>query len=240
MARERYLVGVDLEELKKTPTPQGPKTPREKWENFWYHYKWWVIGIAVTVLVIGVPLVQSLTRVKEDYLIMMVTTQEVGTVASGRLEALLEQYATDVNGDGEVKVIVRALNISTGDEDVRNPLADQNLAAVTAELSVRDADIWAVAPSYYNKQLTSVFEGDPSKFFLPLDDMAALDGVSEKRDYWNWKDIAILSTDKDLDLMQEDLYWGVRGIPENASEEEAARLRDAAKLLKAFAEAQAE
>ena len=34
LAREMYLVGVSEEELRPDPKPEGPKTPRGKWENF--------------------------------------------------------------------------------------------------------------------------------------------------------------------------------------------------------------
>ena len=37
MARERYLIGVDPEELKAPPPPPEKKTGF--FENLWYHYK---------------------------------------------------------------------------------------------------------------------------------------------------------------------------------------------------------
>ena len=39
MARDMYLVGVSEDELKPDPKPEGPKTPKGKWDNYWYHYK---------------------------------------------------------------------------------------------------------------------------------------------------------------------------------------------------------
>ena len=50
MARDMYLVGVSEDELKPDPKPEGPKTPKGKWDNYWYHYKWHTLGaIAVVV-----------------------------------------------------------------------------------------------------------------------------------------------------------------------------------------------
>lgn len=61
MAREMYLVGVDEEELKPPAPPEQPKTPKGKWENFWYHYKWHTLGIAAAVIVLTVLIVQLAT-----------------------------------------------------------------------------------------------------------------------------------------------------------------------------------
>lgn len=237
MARERYLVGVDPEELKRKPTPQVPMTPRGKWGNFWYHYKWLTIGIAAAVVILTILLVQTFTRVEPDYMICMVTTQEVSIDSDARLGDILSTYAYDRNGDGKVRVEVRCLNVASGDGEVINPAATTNQQAVMGHILLRDVDLWAVDPSYYNGTLSKALDGDPSSFFMPLTHMNVT-GLSEDLAYWNWEGLSILETDEELWSMPDTLYWGVRVISEDADEELRAQVNDMLALLKAFAENQ--
>lgn len=54
MARERYLIGVDPEELKAPPPPPEKKTGF--FENLWYHYKWHLLigGFVLLLLILAV------------------------------------------------------------------------------------------------------------------------------------------------------------------------------------------
>lgn len=237
MARERYLIGVNPDELKKKETPAAPQTPQGKWENFWYHYKWLVIGLTAVALLIVVLCGQCAARTEPDYMICMVTTQEVGPIADARLEELLTPYANDRNGDGKVRVEVRCLNVSSGDGEYVNPEAATNQQAAMGHILVRDVDIWAVDPSFYTGTLRSAFDGDESKFFMPLELNAK--NVSADKKYWNWKDLAILKNEQDLQTMPKTLYWGVRVLPDNASEALKAQVADMYAFLKAFAEGEA-
>ena len=54
MARDMYLVGVSEDELKPDPKPEGPKTPKGKWDNYWYHYKWHTLGAIAVVVVCNI------------------------------------------------------------------------------------------------------------------------------------------------------------------------------------------
>lgn len=232
MAREMYLAGVKPEELVKTPSAPPPRTPREWLANFWYHHKWKVIIGAVLLLTLAVLFGQSLTRVEPDYLICMVTTQGVSIESDQRLEEVLAAYANDRNGDGKVRVEITCLNVESGTEAVSNQ------QTVLAHLMARDVDVWAIAPSYYTGTMHTAFNGNESEFFMPLSAMASVAGVSDDLKYWNWKDCALLDTDEQLWSMPKELYWGVRALPDNATEEQQAAAQGAAALVQAFAEAQ--
>ena len=62
MAREWLLRGVKPEELQRTTAPEQPATPRGKWENYWYHYKWHTLGGVFLVAVLAVMLGHLLVR----------------------------------------------------------------------------------------------------------------------------------------------------------------------------------
>ena len=218
------------------PAPVSIKLS-EKAENFWYHYKWLVIGITVVALVIVLLCGQCAARVEPDYMICMVTMQEVGPIADARLEEILTPYANDRNGDGKVRVEVRCLNVSNGDGEYVNPSATTNQQAAMGHILVRDVDIWAVDPAYYSGTLRSAFDGDETKFFMELD--MNVQGLSADKKTWNWKDLAILKNEQDLQTVPKTLYWGVRVVPDDASDELKTQVADMAAFLKAFAEGEA-
>ena len=234
MARERYLLGVDPEELKRKETPAAPQTPRGKWENFWYHYKGLTIGILIAVVIVTVLMVQTFTRVEPDYMICMVTVQDVTPDCDAYLEEVLSAYAHDRNGDGKVRVEVRCLNVAQNVDGTANSAAVTNQQAAMGHILVRDVDLWAVAPEFYNGTLSSAFNGDPASFFMPLEDMN-VGGMSENKKYWNWNGLPLLEKEE-LWSMPDTLYWGVRVMPEDPDEETVARVNDMKELLKAFAE----
>ena len=89
MARERYLRGVDPEELKKQPKAEKPMTPQGRWENFWYHHKWKVVFGGAFLAIGAFLLVHTLSRTKPDYMICMVAMDGVSPYADARLEELL-------------------------------------------------------------------------------------------------------------------------------------------------------
>lgn len=236
MAREWYLRGVDPEELKYRPQAPEPQTPRGWLENFWYHHKWKVI-LGGAFLAIGVfLLVHTLSRTDPDYLICLVSMQEVDSNAAERLETILEQYGEDLNGDGKVVVEIQCLNVSSGTESAANPSAVTNQQAVLGHMMAKDVDLWAFAPEYYTTSIRSAL-GDESRFFLPLTTMQEVSGVSEDGVYWNWEGLSLLESDTELITVPDVLYWGVANW-ENATAEDQARAADMMQLLERFAKAQ--
>lgn len=239
MARERYLIGVDPKELERKPTSQEPLTPRGKWENFWYHNKWYVLGGLALCLALFAFIWQSATRVKPDYLICMVATDAVLPSADERLEEALSAYAKDRNGDGKIRVEVQCLNIAAMNGDVVNDQATADQQSAMAHLMTRDVVLWAMDPSYYNGTLSTAFDGKPASFFEPLDEMAGtVSGVSDNRAYWDWTGSPIIDADDPMDRLPKTLYWGVRVLPSDPTEEQRAEVQDMLEFLKKFAEDQ--
>ena len=71
-ARQEFLELKKMQngELKAPPKPSEaaivPKTPKEKWDNFWFQYKWYVVSIVATAVVLAVLITQCATRTKYD------------------------------------------------------------------------------------------------------------------------------------------------------------------------------
>jgi hypothetical protein len=110
LARERYLLHAGEDTIHnpeaEKKAEQSDKTPRGKWENFWYYNKWRVIFGLFVVLVAVWSIVTSVTSEKADFTIGLLSEK---TYSDSTLDALcteMEKYGKDLNGDGKVVVQV--------------------------------------------------------------------------------------------------------------------------------------
>ncbi len=220
MARERYLVGVSEEELQYT-SPSSPLTPKEKWQNIWYHHKWGILGCVFGVVVATVLIVQLLTRVKPDYYITMAVTRYMPEAVTEAWKEDLLPYAKDLNGDGKVSIQMQALNVQKDDEYTQ--IGINNRQAMMAQFAAGDVMIFAFAPSFYESFVGNM-EGDFS-FFVPLGvegDGLVNDGTAFSFDLsafakTQWPEY---SEEEIEALLPDDLLVGVRVVTETAKDEQ--------------------
>lgn len=63
-ARQEFLELKKMQsgEMEAPPKPSEvaivPKTPKEKWDNFWFQYKWYVVAIMAVTVVLAVLITQ--------------------------------------------------------------------------------------------------------------------------------------------------------------------------------------
>lgn len=104
------LKKIEKGEIKAPPKPSEvavvPKTLKEKWSNFYYHYKIPFIVSIVGVIVIAIMVVQSFTKTKYDVEVVYYSHSFVIEDQTYAMANYIEDYAPDVNGDGEVNVKV--------------------------------------------------------------------------------------------------------------------------------------
>jgi len=84
-----------------------PKGFKAKVENFWYHYKYHTIAFLFVFITLAVSITQCSTKTDYDYKII-VATRSV-TLSTPQLQAItdeLKTYGEDVNGDGEVNLLL--------------------------------------------------------------------------------------------------------------------------------------
>jgi hypothetical protein len=219
------LLHVSEEELKPNPKPEGPKTCKKKIENYWYHYKWHTISAVVVIGIAAYMIGEMLLQVKPDYSIVLATDTAVLTETDEAMEAVMQTYANDVNGDGTVYVEIEVLNF--GDE---SSLGTAYQYKLMAHLAAGDVLLYILDQTTYENEIRPM-ESDGDSFFAKLDFQA--NGIEGDGRYWNWKDDAMRS-DEVFSALPENLYFGIREATGSSNNSSTEDYNQCMELLKAF------
>lgn len=228
MAREWALAGVSEEELKPEKPFGPPKTPRGKWQNFWYHNKVKVIAISAAVVVLAVLTYQMFTRNPPDYRLVLITQNTLPEATVNYLKEKLVPYGEDLDGDGTVEILIE--NISLGNSSSADyQMAVANSSKLTAYLASGDVMFFALEPAYYEERIKPMLK-DGYEFFTPLPHRA---GSIENDRLWCWKGSSLQQNAVLRDQMPADLCFGVRTAAGTAVGEDSAAAHGASlNLLK--------
>ena len=172
-AREEFLKLKKMQkgELDAGPKPSEvaivPRTFKEKWQNFWFQYKWYVIGITAVAVTLVILIAQCASVPKYDFSIVYFTYTPAVDQQTDLIADYFEKYGTDVNKDGEINVQVLNCSFFDDSTDVRYRNTQlQKLQAffageykamlyITDEESIKFFDNIAEGKN--------IFEGDPVK-----------------------------------------------------------------------------
>ena len=107
---------IQRDEPEDIPRPTGIKTV----ENFFYHYKWYVVLIAFFTIVFGYMIVQAVTREKPDLNVAVISSAaESGIYPKlNDIERTLEKYCHDFDGNGNVHVQVNFIDLNTSSGNI--------------------------------------------------------------------------------------------------------------------------
>ena len=103
-----------------------PKGFKARMENFWYHYKYHTIVILVVFITLAVSITQCCMKPDYDYKIVVATRSM--TLSTPQLEAItkeFEQYGKDVNGDGEVNLLLVDCTLDGNTSDYQTLIGKQ-------------------------------------------------------------------------------------------------------------------
>lgn len=235
MAREMALAGVDPSELLPPPPPEQPHTFREKWDNFWYHYKitFWVVAAIVAIAV--TILVQTVTKNPADYEVVVVTEYALLPPETDGMKAYLASVGQDVDGDGEVEILIDNIvpNFQS-DGSYSIGFADQQklinyIAAGEKMIYVFDR----LSYEGFLANISQVTDSDYS-FYAALDITDA--GYDPDGCYWSWKGDPRLAQ-YNLTEQAEDMLFGVRSPEGTAGGEKSQAMYEQGKqLIEALAE----
>ena len=103
-----------------------PKGLKAKIENFWYHYKYHTIVFIVIFATLAVSITQCCFKTDYDYKIIVATRSMI--LSTPQIEAIteeLKQYGEDLNGDGEVNLVLIDFTVDGNKSDYQTLLGKQ-------------------------------------------------------------------------------------------------------------------
>ena len=92
---------------------EKPKLPFwKKVGNFFYHNKWWLGITTALVAIFTFLIVDYFSKVKPDLIVMLLTDDAELQSDTTALEAYLEQFTDDENGDGKIQVDIYPIPVT--------------------------------------------------------------------------------------------------------------------------------
>ncbi len=169
-AREEFLELKKMQhgEMEAPPKPSEvaivPKTPKEKWDNFWFQYKWYVVVVTAVTVVLAVLIAQCVSRPKYDFEAVYFTYTPVLDEQTEKIAEYLGKYAEDVNKDGEVKVQVINCSFSDkGNVQYKNTMLTKLQTLIAGDekalIYITDKDSYKYLEGISDN--TSIFDGKP-------------------------------------------------------------------------------
>ena len=129
-AREEFLELKKMQsgEISAPPPPSAeaivPKTAEEKAKNFWYYYRWAVIGVIFIAIVIAICVKQCVSKPNYDLRIVVYTSNPVSDDDCDRIAEYFKEYCDDVTGNGKVEIQV--INCSYSENGNRSVIIANN------------------------------------------------------------------------------------------------------------------
>lgn len=161
--------GIDADESLIGPEKHEEKvyTTKEKIGNFWYHYKWRVLGGALAALVAGVFVYDIVTKIEPDAGVMILTENFDISMNYENIAAYMEQFCDDYNHDKHIDVAVDYI-AQTDSTGANFQMLQANQVKFMAELQAYDfmivmADKPSLAKLEINDALVdmrNIFPGD--------------------------------------------------------------------------------
>jgi len=132
---------------------QKPETPKGKWENYWYHYKWHTIGIVLGVAFVAFFVYSMVTREKYDYRLMFISSKPVTEQTTKIIETELAKYAKDLNGDKKSNVSVMPIELNSEENNINPQILQANTTKYMAELSTGEIMVFIVDKVNYDANI---------------------------------------------------------------------------------------
>lgn len=173
-ARQEFLELKKMQhgEMEAPPKPSEvavvPKTPKEKWDNFWFHYKLNVIAVIAAVAILAVVIAQCAARTKYDLKVVYFSYTIGLDAQTSKIADYLEKYAEDTNDDGETNVQV--INVSFAKNSGDSQYQYTALTKLQAIIAGGENAMLFITDSESYKYLDGIiedgglFEGEPYKF----------------------------------------------------------------------------
>ena len=215
MASYRYERDIKPEDLLPDKPPE--LTQAQQRVNWWHYHWYYVVLIAAAVLAVGYFVWSRVTEVQPDYTVAVVSRTDPDTAFLSQLETQLEALAGDVNGDGKVKVSVKAIWLAL-DYDGQDAALQQLMQSSEDKLN----------SDFYLCESTLFLVDDPAAMEQRYGCFQTLDGTDpEEGDVLSVADFALPLTDTALDNLQIEsstLWYAARRLNEGMDADAAAAM----------------
>lgn len=187
-AREEFLKLKKMQqgEIDAGPNPSEvavvPKTFKEKLDNFWYQYKFRVIAIIFAAVVIIVSVAQCVSRPKYDLKIVYFAYTPAFDDQLNLVEAYFEEFTSDLNEDGEVKVQV--INCSFSDNDSNSQYKNSTLMKVQSIITAEQNTMLYITDEKADKYFdglsvdVNIFNGEPIRLDSEFYEKTVWEGIT--------------------------------------------------------------
>lgn len=217
---KRMQQSTERAEAPKREEYVAPKTLKEKWDNFIYHYKTPLIVVVVAVMMAVLTVVQIATKTRYDLEVVLYSYDHILDEQALAMEDYLEQFAPDINGDGVVNVQItncsfdKSVKASEEQYIALNRLKAMVEGNDLAFLYITDKDSYEYFNDYYDEK--SMFEGVGYTFG---DDFY---NAIDKGDYKNITGELIISCrrpiEKDFNMSKEKVSQAYKGAQDTLKE----------------------
>lgn len=98
---------IDRSDTVKEVHPEKVKLSFFEWlSNVWYRSKWIILFAAFAIAALGYVFIKDITAVKPDLTVLAVVDNSAIYARTPEFEEFIKQYAEDINGDGEVSILI--------------------------------------------------------------------------------------------------------------------------------------
>ena len=142
-----------------------PLTFAEKLQNFWYYYKYVMLVVVFLAVALGISIAQCAGREKFDTEVILYTRASYTEKQIAAIEAELEKYCDDLDGDGvvNVQVIDCSYHKNTGFEH-----SNAKESKLNANITSNDVAILYITDDETYKLLTDRYESHDIDFFVDI------------------------------------------------------------------------
>ena len=132
--------------------------------NYWYYYKWYVIGGLFLLFALIVVLTQSFTQEKYDVSVIWAMHGYVEEPYLDEMEKELEKYVDDIDGDGEVNVRVILVTFTSEGGMPNSDVEFSMQQKIITQLSAGDVYVIITDEKTYENNLAKLATPDEAEY----------------------------------------------------------------------------
>lgn len=168
-----------------------PMTGKEKVINFWFYYRWWVMGGGFALIMAFLLIRDIASNVKPDYTMGLLTQHAIREEVIVQMETAMLPYIDDRNGDGKTVIRLSPYNIAVGDAaEAVDPMAHTaNMTRLSGDIQMGESMLFITDNLAEYQEMMELFcyndgsappidqQPDYTKMGIPLKDCPAFAGV---------------------------------------------------------------